>query len=159
MSYLCEGLDVIVVLEAHHIAASLRVQKKFLFFASFFPRSLLLLFNKQRERERERAFIQEGSRAPVHHLLFFSFLFLPPLHYIIALRLSLSSVPLGLPLWASLSAFSVLVIHTLPLRQRERERERSFISFEEPNPTAVVAQRNRSSAVPPHMVTRRTRNS
>ena len=45
-------------------------------------------------------------------LLFFSFLFLPPLHYIIALRLSLSSVPLGLPLWASLSAFSVLVIHT-----------------------------------------------
>ena len=93
MSYLCEGLDVIVVLEAHHIAASLRVQKKFLFFASFFPRSLLL-FNK-------------------HHLLFFSFLFLPPLHYIIALRLSLSSVPLGLPLWTSLSAFSVLVIQSM----------------------------------------------
>ena len=101
MSYLCEGLDVIVVLEAHHIAASLRVQKKFLFFASFFPRSLLLLFNK-------------------HHLLFFSFLFLPPLHHIIALRLSLSSVPLGLPLWTSLSAFSVLVIHTRSLEEGAR---------------------------------------
>ena len=34
-------------------------------------------------------------------------------HYDIALRISLSSVPLGLPLWASLSAFSHLVIHTL----------------------------------------------
>ena len=31
---------------------------------------------------------------------------------VITLRLSLSSVPLGLPLWASLSALSVLVIHT-----------------------------------------------
>ena len=44
MSYLCEGLDVIVVLEAHHVAASLRVRRNFFFFASFFPRSLLLLF-------------------------------------------------------------------------------------------------------------------
>ena len=33
------------------------------------------------------------------------------LHYTIALRLSLSSVPVGLPLRASLSAFSVLVMH------------------------------------------------
>ena len=139
MSYLCEGLDVIVVLEAHHIAASLRVRRNF-FFLPLFSRAPFFSFS-------------------ISSLLFFSFLFLPPLHYIIALRLSLSSVPLGLPLWTSLSAFSVLVIHTLPLRQRERERERSFISFEEPNPTAVVAQRNRSSAVPPHMVTRRTRNS
>ena len=29
-------------------------------------------------------------------------------------RISLSSVPLGLPLWASLTAFSRLVIHTWP---------------------------------------------
>ena len=33
-------------------------------------------------------------------------------HNDLALRLSLSGVPLGLPLWASLSAFSVSVIHT-----------------------------------------------
>ena len=39
-----------------------------------------------------------------------------PTLFSIALRLSLSSVPLGLPLWASLSAFFVLVIHTLKTR-------------------------------------------
>ena len=38
MSYLCEGLDVIVVLEAHHVAASLRVRRNFnFFFCLFFP--------------------------------------------------------------------------------------------------------------------------
>ena len=35
MSYLCEGLDVIVVLEAHHIAASLRVRRNFFFLPLF----------------------------------------------------------------------------------------------------------------------------
>ena len=35
MSYLCEGLDVIVVLEAHHVAASLRVRRNFFFLPLF----------------------------------------------------------------------------------------------------------------------------
>ena len=50
MSYLCEGLDVIVVLEAHHVAASLRVRRNFFFLplfsrAPFFSFSISIIFS------------------------------------------------------------------------------------------------------------------